>query len=84
MRISIIEWVDSAFCQGWMNRDNAKSHKESRIVTVGILLFEDDERVTVMQSLSDKNDAGDGITIPKCSIKRMRQLNIKKGSLSFP
>ena len=77
MKLVMIEWVDSAFCQGWMSKDNARNHRESRIVTSGILLAEDDERVTIMQSLSDKDDAGDGITLPKCSIKRIRNPKVE-------
>lgn len=77
MRIVLVEWVDSAFAQGWMNKQLAKEHEISRIVSVGILLCENQERITVMQSISNKDDAGDGITIPKCSIKQMRRLKVR-------
>ena len=76
MKLVMVEWVDSAFCQGWMPKANAREHTYSKIVSVGILLCEDDSKITIMQSVSDKDDAGDGITIPKCSITRKRYLKV--------
>ncbi len=78
MKIVRVEWVDSAFAQGWMDIEQAKNHTISHCTSVGILVHQDDEKITIMQSLSDKQDAGDGITIPKCSIKRMRMLKVKE------
>jgi len=76
MRLILVEWVDSMFCQGWMHKEVAQKHEFSRIASAGILIHEDKEKITIMQSISDKGDAGDGITIPRCSIKRMRQLRV--------
>lgn len=77
MRMVLIKWVDSAFAQGWMSRDAVKSHQLSKCVSVGILVAENDEQITIMQSLSvDKDQMGDGLTIPKCSIKRIRKLRV--------
>ena len=77
MRLAIVEWVDSTFAQGWMGRDAIRLHQLSRSVTVGILVDENDEKITIMQSLSvDREQACDGITIPKSSIKRIRKLRV--------
>ena len=81
MRMILVEWVDSSFAQGWMSKEHARHHSFSKIASAGILLHEDSEKITIMQSVSDKDDAGDGITIPKCSIKRMRQLKVSLPSL---
>ena len=62
-----------------MDKCVAMEHKMSRCVSAGILIKEDDEAITIVQSLDNKNrNVGDGITIPKCSIKRMRRLNGSK------
>jgi len=76
MKMVMVEWVDSAFAQGWMDRSIAESHTESHITSVGILVYEDKTRLTIMQDMSNKNSVGDGITIPACSIKRIRQLKV--------
>ncbi len=77
MKLVLIQWVDSAFAQGWMSRESIDAHKLSKCISVGLLVAESDEQVTIMQSASvDKEQYGDGITIPKCSIKRMRQLKV--------
>ena len=69
--------MDSAFAQGWMSREAVESHQLSRCVSVGILMAESDEQITIMQSMSvDKDQVGDGLTIPKCSIKRIRKLRV--------
>ena len=77
MRICLIEWVDSSFAQGWMSMEYAKKHDVARVASVGILVYEDKDKITIMQDVSNKEDMGDGITIPKCSIKRIRRLKIK-------
>ncbi len=77
MRIVMVEWVDSAFAQGWMSREVITHHRVSGIVSVGILVNENKEQITIVQGASmDKDQYGDGITIPKCSIKRVRSLKV--------
>lgn len=77
MWLIMVEWTDSAFCQGWMEKSAVKNHRPSRITTVGILAEDAKEHITIMQSVSNKNDVGDGITIPKCSIIRVRTLKVR-------
>ena len=60
-----------------MDKSVVKNHKPSHITSVGILVVDAEEHITIMQSVSDKNDVGDGITIPKCSITRVRTLKVK-------
>lgn len=78
MKIVVVEWVDSAFCQGWMSKERARGHQLSRICSIGILLHEDNEKITIVQDTSSDDDVGDGITIPKVSITRIRQLKVKE------
>ena len=77
MKLVIVEWVDSAFMQGWMSKEHAKEHNYSRITSVGILLKETKDYITIVQSVSDKGDAGDDLTIPRCALERIRILRVK-------
>ena len=77
MRMVIVEWEDSAFAQGWMSRDSVKTHSVSIIVSVGLLVAENDKQITIMQSDSVNTEQyGDGMTIPKSAITRIRRLKI--------
>ena len=77
MNLVLVEWADAAFMQGWGSKEHAQHHRESNIASVGILVHEDCDRVTIVQSLSDRDDFGDGITIPRVCIKRIRTLRVK-------
>lgn len=72
-----MEWEDSAFLQGWMPKEEAKAHSVSNCVSTGILLDDGKGKVTIVQSVSDKDHVGDGLTIPKSCIKRIRILKVK-------
>jgi len=76
MKLVLVEWVDSAFAQGWMDKSVAKTHKASNCTSIGILVHQDNDKITIVQSISDKDSVGDGITIPRVSIKRIRKLRI--------
>ena len=76
MKLVLVEWVDSSFAQGWMNKETISQHTVSSCVSSGILVAGNEEQITIVQS-AGKDQYGDGITIPKCSIKRIRQLEIK-------
>ena len=77
MELVLVEWVDSAFLQGWMSKESIKKHEISKCTSVGILANETANHITVVQSMSDKQDFGDGISIPKICIKRIRKLKVK-------
>ena len=77
MKLVLVEWVDSAFAQGWMHKDAIRNHRVSKIASAGILVNDTKEHITIVQSVSDKDDRGDGITIPRCSIKRIRHLAVR-------
>ena len=77
-RMVMIEWVDSTFAHGWMDRETLLAHTQSECVSCGLLMCDKKDSVTIIQSFSpDKKQVGDGITIPKCCIKRVRTLKVK-------
>ena len=78
MRLALIEWEDSAFAQGWMSREAVKCHIVSTCISVGLLVAENKKQITIIQSASmGKDQYGDGITIPRSCIKRVRYLKVK-------
>jgi len=79
MKLVMVEWVDSAFMQGWMERDAIKMLTLSPCVSIGLLVAENNKQITLVQSACmDKSQYGDGITIPKACIERIRYLNVKE------
>jgi hypothetical protein len=77
MKIMMVEWLDSMSESGWNNLSYLKKNEPIKCVTIGILLEDSDSHLTVVQSVSDLGKAGESMTIPKCCVKRMRQLGVK-------
>jgi len=67
-----IEWVDSTFHHGWQLKQDSDC-TFPQCVSVGIFIKEDKESITIAQSES-ADSYGDRITIPKCCIKKVREL----------
>lgn len=77
MKIVIAEWDDAYSHGGWHERNREVDHV-ARCVTVGILLYNDKEQVTISQNTSNTSgNVGDTISIPKGCIKRIRYLKIE-------
>jgi len=72
MKVLKISWVDSTFHDGWQQKEIVDCSL-STCETVGILIKEDKDSITIAQSESE-NSWGDRITIPKCCIKKVREL----------
>ncbi len=75
MKLVLVEWVDSASCSGW-HRLNSEIDCISECIAVGLLCHEDEKQVVITYSRSDTGNIAETLTIPKCSIKRMRQLKV--------
>ncbi len=76
-----VEWVDSCVNGGWRMRQeylDAVVSGVSHCRTVGYLLRSNRSEVIVMQSLNDHGGAADSMTIPKCSVKKIRYLEAKE------
>lgn len=69
-----IEWVDSCSDFGWKTPD-ANTH-ESHIVSVGILVGQDKDKITISNSRSEFGRHLDMLTIPKCAITSMRKVKL--------
>lgn len=77
IKLVIVEWVDSAFLSGWVNKDVAIEHTISKCVSVGILIYQDKVKITLVNGISDTQNVTDGISIPVVSIKRIRELKVR-------
>ena len=75
----MVKWVDSATESGWIRKQVARTESGgvSKCCTVGILLKESPDELTIMQNVSD-NQYGDFMTIPRCCVRSIYKLQVKK------
>lgn len=73
-----VTWVDSMASYGWDSVedkiDKAKSPDQLMCASVGYLLHEDDNGVSLVQSFSAGGQAHSLITIPKASVRSVEKL----------
>lgn len=74
MKLVMVEWEDSCSGHGWMGRD--VGWYIERVVSVGILISEDEEKIELIPNISSPNKLHQ-IAIPKGCIKRIRRIKIK-------
>lgn len=68
-----LEWVDSCAIKGW-NRIEGLDLTETKICSIGYLVYEDKNSVTITTSMSTNNSFMDPLIIPKCSIIKKKVL----------
>jgi len=76
MKLVEVDWIDSAFNQGWGDAKEArKSMHAVRCRSVGYLLDSDADCVKIVQSRDvDCDLLSGGISIPRVAVKRIRTL----------
>ncbi len=67
-KILKIQWIDSKYGGGWEFLDEITC-KSAEVETIGYILEENSESITLAHSISDKQCCGK-ITIPKVCIKK--------------
>ncbi len=72
MKVVLIDWVDSCFEHGWFKDDY--KFDISICQSVGIVIQDSKEFITITQSKSDRDNISDTITIPKVCIKKMKTI----------
>lgn len=75
MKIVLLEWDDSNTVSGWQHKSRKDILSESHCVSVGIIVRQTNQDLTLCQSVSGELQA-DFISIPKPVIKRIRQLGV--------
>ena len=76
MRMVLVEWVDSSSVTGW-HTPSPSYNIQANCISVGVLLYDNEDRISIAQSKSDSGNWAEVISIPKCSIKRVRTLKVK-------
>ncbi len=72
-----VEWIDSAGQdEGWSNRIAVESWSPCKIATVGFLISESDDSITLAGSISDNEKLDGVLVIPKCSIKKKKRVRV--------
>ena len=75
MKMVLVEWNDSFFTHGWRGKDEFRDLGIAPCVSVGVVVSEDDNKITLVLSMGEENYA-DSMTIPKGCIKRIRRLKV--------
>ena len=81
IRATYIEWDDSVSTTGnvWVDRRQVEEMKIDRCTTIGFIIKETKELVTVVSSLDIQGDNVSGdMTIPKSAIRKRRVVSWKK------
>lgn len=73
MKIIYFEWIDAVASSGWESVE--KKHQCDRCKTVGFLIAEDKNEITVAAAISDK-ECNSRITVPKKWITKRKELKI--------
>lgn len=78
MEVRYVAWVDSLGSSGWEPMADARDARPMRIFTVGFVLDEGDDYVTILQSYDERKTGrphcDNYICIPKVAITEMRTL----------
>ena len=63
-----VHWLDSAEMPGWQLEDDAQEQRPLMVRTVGLLLHENDDCVTVAASVTEQGGPNAPLSIPRCAI----------------
>lgn len=71
-----VRWIDSAFHRGWSSASQKRNEMAtSECRTVGYFIASDKVAVKLAMNMADKGENyGDGISIPRVAVKKMRRL----------
>jgi len=74
MKIYEIIWVDSVGADGWVSKESVKEQEISTITTVGYLIAETTDSITLTMADTTLDECGAYMVIPKFAIKKKRLL----------
>jgi hypothetical protein len=78
MQVVEVEWVDSCYHQGWQDTDIAKNKQVSRCSSVGYVIRDDKDQLTIAQGMTSNDNVGDMVAIPRVSIIKVTTLIRRK------
>ena len=73
-RVVWVEWVDSQTQHHWQNPSSIFSEK-LECLTIGFVVHETDDTISITSTLAETGTVLDTITIPKCAITRMQEVD---------
>ena len=68
-----VEWIDSSSCYGWREPDPT-SDPDLKCWTLGFLITESENSVTVASSVSATGHVSNQMTIPRAAITVIREI----------
>ena len=76
----LVEWLDSTHLApgGWIDRDVAAEQGPCSIISVGWLIGDDGDAITLAQSITEADDVTGAFVIPTACIVRLRKLRRPK------
>ena len=76
MRVIYIEWFDAlSYNKGWINKDEVDEYDLPIIKSIGILVSEDDKKITISTTFDEENEAYCGfVMVPKAWVKKRKWL----------
>lgn len=78
-KIVVVDWMDSSFEHGWIDKSHVKKLKHASCRTVGFLVNNSKKNITLSMGYSDCNSCHDCISIPRVNIAN---LEVLKGGLT--
>ena len=77
MRPVMVEWVDSSYSNGWHDIEDLDTYKPSHIISFGLLAKDKGDFIVIILNYG-KHQFSDSMVIPKCSIKKVTTLKVKR------
>jgi len=71
-----VEWIDSTAIRGWQHGSSMtdKYAEPSKICSIGYLIKETKDFITISTSVSNNGNMMDPLTIPKCAITKKKKI----------
>ena len=78
MKLVLVEWIDSNSANGWHQRDDMLATIQGDLTcrSVGWVLLDADDRLTLVPNIAATGSVGDAMTIPKLAVVSITELPI--------
>ena len=75
MKLVSVTWLDAVSCDSWEPILDARNLKPARMVTIGFLLHEDDDKVVLSASYDEENQSvASTYAIPKSWVLSIKEI----------
>jgi hypothetical protein len=75
-KIVCIEWRDPDTKGGWVAHDEVKNEQGETVVSVGMLVFEDEEKIVICMDWAKDGDTNSRGRIYKALITKRKEINL--------